>query len=435
MTIYERPAELLQNLIRFDTTNPPGNEAACIQYVDGLLHEAGFETTLLERTAGRPNVLARLKGEGSAPPLLLYGHVDVVPTVGQDWQHPPFSAEVIDDYIWGRGALDMKGGVAMMLAAFLRARAEGLSLSGDVIMCVVSDEEDGGDDGAKFLVEQHADLFEGVRYAIGEFGGFALYIDGKRFYPIQVSEKGVTWFTGTVRGPAGHASTPMPGGTMASLAKVLDRVCNQRLPIHITEPARLMFQAMAAGLDSPMKDQILGLLDPSQTDDILDEMGETGRMFNALLHNTASPTMLQASNKINVIPGEVSLRIDCRVLPGESPETAMREIQALAGDALQLKIDRSDAPPASIDMGLFDTLSDILREADPDGTPMPLLMPAATDGRFFARIGIQTYGFLPMNLTPDFDFWGTIHAANERIPVSAVDFGTRAVYEALRRFK
>lgn len=434
MTIYQRPAELLQNLIRFDTTNPPGNEAACIRYVNGLLHEAGLETTLLERTAGRPNVIARLKGTGSAPPLLLYGHVDVVPTIGQDWQHPPFSADILDDYLWGRGALDMKGGVAMMLAAFLRAKAENLALPGDVILCVVSDEEDGGDDGAKFLVEQHAGLFDGVRYAIGEFGGFALYIDGKRFYPIQVSEKGVTWFTGTVRGPAGHASTPMPGGTMASLANVLDRLCNQRLPIHITEPARLMFEAMAAGLEAPMKDQILGLLDPAQTNDVLDEMGESGRIFNALLHNTASPTMLQASNKINVIPGEVTLRIDCRILPGQSPEAAMQEIQALAGDTLHLKIDRSDAPPASIDMGLFDTLSEILRDADPDSTPIPLLMPAATDGRFFARIGIQTYGFLPMNLTSGFDFWGTVHAANERIPVSAVDFGTQAIYEVLKRF-
>jgi acetylornithine deacetylase/succinyl-diaminopimelate desuccinylase-like protein len=171
-TLYQRPVELLQQLIRFDTTNPPGNERECIQFINGLLRDAGIKTTLLSKSRQRPNLVARLKGEGKAPTLLLYGHVDVVTTENQKWQQPPFEANIVDGFIWGRGALDMKSGVAMLLAAFLTAKAEKTPLPGDVIFCAVADEEAGGDFGAKFLVEEHPGLFEGVKYAFGEFGGF-----------------------------------------------------------------------------------------------------------------------------------------------------------------------------------------------------------------------------------------------------------------------
>ena len=188
-TIYQRPAELLQNLIRFNTTNPPGNETACVEYIAGLCHSLGIETRTYAKDPERPNLVARIKGEGRAAPLLLYGHVDVVSTANQDWQHPPFSGDIADGMIWGRGALDMKGGVAMMTAAFLRAEAEGLALPGDVILCILSDEEAGGEYGAAYLVEGHPELFAGVKYAIGEFGGFPIYIGGKKFFAVQVSEK------------------------------------------------------------------------------------------------------------------------------------------------------------------------------------------------------------------------------------------------------
>jgi acetylornithine deacetylase/succinyl-diaminopimelate desuccinylase-like protein len=186
-TIYNHPQKLLQNLIRFDTTNPPGNEAECVKYINTLLTDAGFETVVLFKDANRPNLIVRLKGQGATAPLLLYGHVDVVTTANQKWAHPPFEAEIEDGYIWGRGALDMKGGVAMMLTAFLRAKAEHLNLSGDVALAIVSDEEGLGDYGAKFLVENHAEYFKGIRYAIGEFGGFSFYVGKKRFYPIGVT--------------------------------------------------------------------------------------------------------------------------------------------------------------------------------------------------------------------------------------------------------
>ena len=208
---YERPAELLQRLIRFNTTNPPGNERQCVEWIGEVLREGGYETKILAKDPERPNLLARLEGRGEAPSLLLQGHVDVVSVQGQNWQHLPFEGKNIDGWVWGRGALDMKGGVAMMLSAFLRAKAEGFTPPGDVLLLVLSDEESGSDYGAKYLVEEHAELFDGVRYAIGEAGGFSLYVGRRRFYPIHVAEKQVCWLRAVLHGPGGHGRIDVGG--------------------------------------------------------------------------------------------------------------------------------------------------------------------------------------------------------------------------------
>ncbi|MCW4041306.1 MAG: M20/M25/M40 family metallo-hydrolase, partial [Candidatus Bathyarchaeota archaeon] len=305
--VYQRPLELLRRLIQFDTTNPPGNEAECISFINGLLTEAGVETTILGLTPERPNLIARLQGQGRASPLLLYGHVDVVTTANQQWQHPQFAGEVIDGFVWGRGALDMKGGVAMMLAAFLRAKQEALNLPGDVILVIVCDEEAGGDFGSKYLVENHADLFEGIRYAIGEFGGFTLYVGKRRFYPIMVAEKQGCWMKATVRGPGGHGSIPVRGGAMAKLSQLIQRLDKNRLPVHVTPVARLMFETIASA-SGGLRGLILGrLTNPLLTDRVLNALGERGRSFDPIFHNTVSPTILHGSSKVNVIPSEVSV--------------------------------------------------------------------------------------------------------------------------------
>ncbi len=433
-SLYQHPAALLQRLIQFDTTNPPGNESECISFINGLLTEAGIETELLAKTPERPNLIARLSGQGNAPPLLLYGHVDVVTTENQQWQHPPFEGKVVDGFVWGRGALDMKSGVAMMLAAFLRAKAEGLELPGDVVLTIVSDEEAGGDFGAKFLVEKHPYLFDGIRYAIGEFGGFALYVGKRRFYPIQIAEKQICWLKATVRGPGGHGSIPVRGGAMAKLSALLRQIDRHRLPVHVTPVARLMFQTMASSLGG-RNGLILGqLTNPILTNKVLDLLGQRGRVFDPLLHNSVSATILHGSEKINVIPSEVSVELDGRLLPGYQPDDLIGELRQIVGNDVEWEVIRHDPGPAEPDMGLFDTLADILREADADGVHVPLLLSGVTDGRFFSQLGIQTYGFLPMPLPEDFNFTQTIHAANERIPVNAMDFGTNAIYKALQRF-
>ncbi len=432
--IYQRPAELLQKLIQFDTTNPPGNESECISFINGVLTEAGIEAKILAQSPERPNLIARLSGQGSAPPLLLYGHVDVVTTEDQQWKHPPFEGKLVDGFVWGRGALDMKGGVAMMLSAFLRAKAESLELPGDVVLAIVCDEEAGGDLGAKFLVEKHAEQFEGIRYAIGEFGAFTLFVGKQRFYPIQVAEKQICWLKATVRGAGGHGSIPVRGGAMARLARLLQQLDRHRLPVHVTPAARLMFSTMASAVGG-VNGLILGqLLNPRLTNSILNLLGERGGLFAPLLHNSVSPTILHGSGKINVIPSKASVELDGRLLPGYQPDDMISELRQIVGSDVEVKVIRHDPGPAEPDMGLFDELASILRETDPDGVPVPLLLSGVTDGRFFSRLGIQTYGFLPMQLPEDFDFTQTIHAADERIPVDAVQFGADAIFRLLRRF-
>ena len=428
----QRPVELLQRLVRFDTTNPPGNEAECIGYIDELLTAAGIETTILARHPDRPNLIARLPGRGEASPLLLYGHVDVVTTAGQAWQVPPFAGEIRDDFLWGRGTLDMKGGVAMMISALLRARAQGRELPGDVILAVVADEENLGAWGAKYLVEEHADLFAGVRYALGEFGGFTMEVAGRRFYPIMVSEKQCCWMQATVSGPGGHGSMPVRGGAMAKLGRFLTALDQHPLPLHVTQPAELMIRSMADAMGGAMGLVFRQLANPTLAGLVLRLLGDRGRLFFPLLHNTVSPTGLSASDKINVIPSAVSVALDGRLLPGMRPDDLLAELRQIDGGGIEYEILQYDPGPTNLDMALFDTLAGVLKAADPQGVPVPLLLSGVTDGRFFAQLGIQTYGFTPMQLPADFNFSATIHAADERIPVEAVDFGSRAIHQVLQ---
>jgi acetylornithine deacetylase/succinyl-diaminopimelate desuccinylase-like protein len=432
--IQERPAELLARLLRFDTSNPPGAEGECIAWIAELLRGVGCEPRTLADGSGRPNLIARLEGRGEAPPLLLQGHVDVVAARGT-WRHPPFAGEIHDGYVWGRGALDMKGGVTMMLAAFMRAKAAGLRPPGDVILCVLADEEAGSDHGADFLCREHPELFAGVRHSIGEFGGFTMEISGRRFYPIMVAEKQVCWTRATLRGPAGHASMPIRGGAMGRLGRLLSRLDRKRLPVHVTPVVRTMVESIAAEVGPPLALALRGLLNPRASDRLLDLFGARGRLFDPLLHNTASATIVAGGEKINVIPDELMLEIDCRLLPGVTPDDVFAELRALARVEMELEVVRYDPVAAEPDMALFDMLAGTLRELDPAALPIPLLLPGVTDGRFFSRLGIQTYGFLPMQLPEELPFMELIHAPDERVPVAAMEFGTRAIELALERFK
>lgn len=434
VTLHERPVELLQNLIRFDTTNPPGNEVQCIRYIDDVLTAAGFETMILARDETRANLITRLSGQGQAPPLLMYGHADVVTTEGQQWTHPPFEGVVADGYVWGRGTLDMKGAVAMMMAALMRARAQGLVPAGDVVLAVVSDEEAGGDYGARYLVDEHADLFDGIRYAIGEAGGFSFQVGGSTVYPIMVAEKQMCWMKATVRGAGGHGSMPVHGQAMAKLARMLHTLDRRRLPVHVTEPTRQMIETFASVLPAAQRMLLRQLLNPVLTNTVLNLMGPLGEALDPMLHNTVSPTVLHASTKTNVIPSEVTVELDGRLLPGHSADEMVSELQELLGDDVELAIARHELGPTEPDMGLFDTLADILREADPGGTPGPLVMAGVTDARHFSRLGIHTYGFTPMKLPPDLGIWRLAHNADERIPVDAMEFGTDAIYKLMQRF-
>ncbi len=431
--LQERPVEILQRLIRFDTTNPPGGERDCIEWVRGRLEELGCEVRVVASDPDRPNLIARIKGRGACPPLLLQGHVDVVAASGE-WRHGPFAGELADGYVWGRGALDMKGGVAMMLAAFMRAQASSAPPPGDVILCLLADEEAGSDLGAAFLTSEHPELFDGVRYAIGEFGGFTMQVAGRTVYPIMVAEKQVCWTRATFRGPSGHGSLPIRGGAVGRLARLLERLDRRRLPVHVTPVAREMVLAIAAEVPAPLGAALRGLLRPRLTDRLLDAFGEQARPFDPILHNTASATILAGGEKVNVIPGEVSAELDCRLLPGFGPDELFAELRSLAGVEMELEVIRFEEAPPSPDMALFGVLGDALRGLDAGAKPVPLLLPAVTDGRFFARLGIQTYGFLPMQLPAELKFMDLIHSVDERLPAGALEFGTQAIARVLERF-
>jgi acetylornithine deacetylase/succinyl-diaminopimelate desuccinylase-like protein len=427
------PVELLQQLIRFDTTNPPGNEAGCVEYLRGLLEEAGCEVELYAKDPARPNLVSRLRGSGNRAPLLLQGHVDVVTTSGQNWTRPPFGGELVDGYVWGRGALDMKGGVAMMVSAFLRAAREQTQLPGDVILTVLADEENGGDFGAKFLVEDHAHLFEGVQWSLGEFGGFTLELGGRRLYPIQVAEKQICWLKARVPGRAGHGAMVQRGGTMSRLGKFLRDLDRKRTPVHVTPPARAMIEGIANAVARPQRDVLLALLKPRLTDRVLPLLGERSKTMEPLLRNTVNATIVHAGEKVNVVPAFVDVELDARALPGFGPDDVLAEVQAVVGGDVELELVRYDPGPPEPRLDQFEALAGIIRELEPGAVPVPLLQAGVTDARFFAQLGIQNYGFLPLKLPGDFPFTTLIHAPDERVPAEAIEFGAEAVFRALTR--
>ena len=417
------PVRILRRLIRFDTTNPPGGERSCVEWIDELLSDEGFATRRLALDPERPNLVTRLPGAGEAPPLLLYGHVDVVTAQGQEWSHPPFGGVLEDGWVWGRGALDMKGGVAMMLAALLRARGEGLRPSGDVILAILSDEEAGGTKGAGFLADRHPEVFEGVRWAVGEFGGFPMYLDGQKFYPIQVSEKGVCWLEATIRGRGGHGSLPRTGGTPARLGRFLTDLGSGRLRHRVVDSVRTMITTMAEAADPPLRGTLLGLLDGETEPESLDRLGDARVFFEPVLRNTASATVVRAGSKTNVVPSEASVEIDGRTLPGQSRDDLVRELEELVGGDVEFRTIRRDPGTDDPDLGLYPLLARLLREHDPSGVPTPLVLMGGTDARHLARLGIQTYGCLPMELPEGFRFMDTVHGPDERVPAAALRSG------------
>jgi acetylornithine deacetylase/succinyl-diaminopimelate desuccinylase-like protein len=323
----------------------------------------------------------------------------------------------------------------MLVDAFLRAKRENVALPGDLVLVVLADEEAGGDLGARFLVEEHPELFAGMRYAIGEFGGFAMHLGGKRFYPIQVAEKQICWLKATVRGPGGHGAMVHRGGTVARLGKLLRDLDRKRLPVHVTPVVREFVEQIAAELPRKEATVLRSLLKPRLTDAALRLLGERGLTIEPMLRNTVNATIIRCGSKINVVPSAIELELDGRALPGFTPQQLIAEVQALVGKDVEIELVRHDPGPSEPDLGLFATLAGVLRELDPGGIPVPLLQIGVTDGRFFSRAGIQTYGFLPMRLPEDFKFEKLIHAADERIPVDALEFGAEAVWRAIQRFE
>jgi acetylornithine deacetylase/succinyl-diaminopimelate desuccinylase-like protein len=422
------PGELAQQLIRFDTAAPQGREGKLIAWLAPQLEAAGLDVRLLARDPERPNIVARLRGRGAAPPLLLHGHVDVVSVADQKWSVDPFAGEIRDGVLWGRGALDMKGGVAMLVTAVLRAAA-GPPPAGDIVLCVLSDEEQGGAFGAGFLVDEHPELFAEVRHAIGEFGGFSFPMIGKRVYPIQVAEKQRAIVRLVAEGDAGHGALGGPGSAITALAHSTRRIGKTGLPVHITPVTAEMLEGMARAVGPPLGSVVRGLTHEAISGALLRTLGDRAGAIAPMLRNTATVTHLAAGDRevINVVPARAEASLDCRVLPGYGPDDLLAELRTLLAPGVRAEVDLFEQADPAVDWSLYPLLARLLGEADPTGHPVPMLLAGVTDGRHFSRLGIQHHGFLPMQLPPELGFQSLLHAADERVPVAALDFGTRVL--------
>jgi acetylornithine deacetylase/succinyl-diaminopimelate desuccinylase-like protein len=390
---------------------------------------------LFARDLERPNIVARLRGRGAAPPLLLHGHVDVVSVADQKWSVDPFAGEIRDGVLWGRGALDMKGGVAMLVTAVLRAAA-GPPPAGDIVLCVLSDEEQGGAFGAGFLVDEHPELFAGVRHAIGEFGGFSFPMIGKRVYPIQVAEKQRAVVRLVAEGDAGHGALGGPGSAITALAHSTRRIGKTGLPVHITPVTAEMLEGMARAVGSPLGSVVRGLTHEAVSGAVLRALGDRAGAIAPMLRNTATVTHLAAGDRevINVVPARAEASLDCRVLPGYGPDDLLAELRPLLAAGVRAEVDLFERADPAVDWSLYPLLGRLLGEADPTGHPVPMLLAGVTDGRHFSRLGIQHHGFLPMRLPPELVFQSLLHAADERVPVAALDFGTGVLTRLLEAY-
>jgi acetylornithine deacetylase/succinyl-diaminopimelate desuccinylase-like protein len=428
-----------KNLLRIDTTNPPGNEHLAIAYIAGVLREAGIEPTVVESAPGRANLVARIKGNGTQRPLLLAGHVDVVPADPSHWRFDPFAAEEADGHIWARGAIDMKNMVAMSMMVALLLKREGASLARDIIFCAVADEENGCDYGSKFMVEKHADLVK-AEYMLGEIGGFTQYTNGVTIYPIQVAEKGFATLKMTAVGEPGHASMPQRNSAVVKLARAIAKIGSTRLPQHNLPVVEAFVRGIAETQKAPAKQVLPMILNPRVSNFVLDNVlpdKGAAQTFNALLRNTASPTMSHFGTKVNVIPGEASCTVDGRLLPGFYPHDLVAELEALTGDDVKFEvIARQDGVISNPDTPLMGLIKSTLKKHDPEGYPVPYMIPGFTDASQFAKLGMTCYGFSPLKLPRDADytFSKLFHGHNERIPTDGFLWGLRVLYETVKGF-
>lgn len=433
--MYPTPLELTKSLIRLPTINPPGNEAAAQTFLADLLEENGFVVQMHEAEPGRPNLITRLPGQGTRPPLLFYGHTDVVGVAGQQWQFDPFEASETNGVLYGRGALDMKAGVAMLVHSLLSAANQDVRPSGDIVLALVVDEETGGEAGMQFLLSEHAEIFAGIRHAIGEFGGFPLYVDGRKFYRIGVSQKQYARIRLTFRAAGGHGSLPVSDTVMGRLGAALVKLDRHRMPYHRTPLAERIIRLMLPHLEGRTKQALQALLDPKTFESGLAALTSGAERFESLFRDTANPTIASAGSKFNVIPSEAVVDLDARLLPGRSVPDLLTELRQLLGHEVEMEVIAAGPPTKSdVDYALFDELAGLLREHDPEGIPIPYLFNESPDGRLLEAHGIQNYGFLPMNLPPEIDLPSLIHGENERVPVSAIQFGADILLELIRRY-
>jgi acetylornithine deacetylase/succinyl-diaminopimelate desuccinylase-like protein len=445
--IADETVHLLQGLIRLDTSNPPGNESIAASFIANILHENGVQPTVIETAPGRGNVIARLKGNGAAAPLLLYSHTDVVPVEREHWSVDPFGGLVQDGYVYGRGALDMKGIGAMQLAVFLTLARQMQTTptwlpQRDIILAATADEETDTDQGMGILVKRHPDLLR-AEYGLSEFGGYSMYASGKCFYPIQAAEKGTVWMRMRATGRPGHASVPLDDNAVVHLSRAVDKIAKARLPMHMSATARAFISGLADGLGGAQGAGMRAILATGDQngspllEHVVRDSGLVGEL-RAITHNTATPTGLIAGKKINVIPSYADALLDCRTVPGFGAAEMIVELRhALGNDSsnITFEVDSASVPlEFSTDTPLYRLISQTLHKNDPNSIPLPSILTGATDAVHVSELGAICYGFSPMKFRPGEHFSDMVHGHDERVAIDSLAWGVHTLYQVVRTF-
>ena len=442
--VEDEVVKLLCDLIRFDTTNPPGNETVAAEFLAHTLGAEGFKCEVFESAPGRGSVVTRLKGDSDGPSLLLLSHLDVVTADPRDWSVPPFGGVVKDGFVWGRGALDMKSLTAIEVMVLKLLKRRGARLRGDVVLAATADEEKGGEAGAGWLVKNYPKKVC-ADYVINEFAGPAMPVGGKNLFPVQTAEKGVLWLKIRARGSPGHGSKPRSAdNAVMRMNRVVERLGNYRGKVVLVPTVREYLAALARedarvrGLLSRLRDE------PACTDAVLDELSRVDSFLaedvRAMVRMTLAPTMVHGGVKENVIPSECEAVFDCRVLPGQSTDEALELIKHLLGDVgldrLEFEVVHAAEPSESpSDTPLFRRIVEVLSEFDAGCAVAPFLLTGSTDSRFFRKQGSVCYGFQPFLADMGYgEMWRTVHGVDERVSVRNLVFGTSVLYNIVERF-
>ncbi|MGO4144361.1 M20/M25/M40 family metallo-hydrolase [Paenarthrobacter sp. YAF11_1] len=422
---------ICQELIRIDSSNfgddtGPGERAAA-EYTAGLITEVGLEAEIFESAPGRANVVTRMAGEDpSADALVVHGHLDVVPALKDQWSVDPFSGELKDGLVWGRGAVDMKDMDAMILSVMRDFARTGRKPKRDIIFAFFADEEAGGTYGARYAIEHRRELFDGATEAISEVGGFSATIGGQRTYLLQTAEKGLSWLRLVAHGRAGHGSQINTDNAVTRLAAAVTRIGEYKWPVELTPTTRQFLDGVT---------ELTGVeFDPDNPDIILKELGTVARFVGATLQNTSNPTLLRSGYKHNVIPESAEAFVDCRTLPGRQ-ELVFETIKELAGEGIDINYVNKDVSLEVPFAGnLVDSMIDALHSEDPGAKVLPYTLSGGTDNKSLSKIGITGYGFAPLMLPDELDFTGMFHGVDERVPAESLQFGARVLNRLLSTY-
>jgi acetylornithine deacetylase/succinyl-diaminopimelate desuccinylase-like protein len=422
--VTEEATDLLSRYITVDTSNPPGNEEEAALFLADILHREGLETQLYRAAPGRANLSARLPGDGSKRPFILLNHTDVVPAEPSFWEEPPFAGTVRDGFIWGRGALDMKGMAVMELMTFLLLKRHGIPLKRDLVFLALADEEVGGDVGIVWMDRHHPEAMD-AEYVLNEGGGGSTELLGVRkpIFNCSVSEKGPLWLKLRTRGSPGHGSVPHDDNSLERLVRALYRVQAWQRPIRVLPEIQLYLRGLHEG----------GVLPEIPGESALAQIAESTPMVRAVLTNTISVTTCTAGYKLNVIPAVSEATLDCRLLPGQSPQEFIEELKHVIDDPkVELEeVYRSETSPSPVQTELFDVLKEVTQARVEGSLFLPYISAGFTDSRIFRQRGVVAYGLMPVLLEPS-DV-AAIHGNNERISIENVRLGTQLIFEISQR--